>query len=210
MTLVFLHVPNFAHALSCAVCQVPGGPAASHVCSACKSARYCGVECQRKDWKAHKPTCKKIAGFAVRKVAVVVADKTIKPYDKKSTEQFRAVGALRDIQPEGAVIISWLSGSSYGHYLDSDAPAAHIDKDGVFHSDSGPLLPGHRKDAVLTTGGTLNYHIYTRKEFSGNGWVADDVKAAVDLFFSQVGNGCAWVNFLPDQLQSVWFGTFEN
>ncbi|MBA2368620.1 MAG: zinc finger MYND domain-containing protein [Candidatus Protochlamydia sp.] len=27
-------------------------------CSRCKKALYCGVECQTKDWKAHKPTCK--------------------------------------------------------------------------------------------------------------------------------------------------------
>ena len=27
-------------------------------CSACKTTRYCSVECQRKHWKTHKPQCK--------------------------------------------------------------------------------------------------------------------------------------------------------
>ena len=30
---------------------------ASSVCSRCKSVRYCSRECQRADWKAHKPAC---------------------------------------------------------------------------------------------------------------------------------------------------------
>jgi len=28
------------------------------VCSRCKRRRYCGVECQKADWKSHKPHCK--------------------------------------------------------------------------------------------------------------------------------------------------------
>jgi hypothetical protein len=30
---------------------------ASSVCSRCQAARYCSRECQRTDWKAHKPVC---------------------------------------------------------------------------------------------------------------------------------------------------------
>jgi hypothetical protein len=30
---------------------------ASSVCSRCKAVRYCSRECQRMDWKAHKPAC---------------------------------------------------------------------------------------------------------------------------------------------------------
>ena len=31
---------------------------ASSVCSRCHAVRYCSRECQRTDWKAHKPVCK--------------------------------------------------------------------------------------------------------------------------------------------------------
>jgi len=27
-------------------------------CSACRTARYCGAECMKADWRAHKPACK--------------------------------------------------------------------------------------------------------------------------------------------------------
>ena len=30
---------------------------ASSVCSRCEAVRYCSRECQRTDWKAHKPVC---------------------------------------------------------------------------------------------------------------------------------------------------------
>jgi hypothetical protein len=30
---------------------------ASSVCSRCHAVRYCSRECQRTDWKAHKPLC---------------------------------------------------------------------------------------------------------------------------------------------------------
>jgi hypothetical protein len=30
---------------------------ASSVCARCQAARYCSRECQRTDWKAHKPVC---------------------------------------------------------------------------------------------------------------------------------------------------------
>ena len=42
-------------------CYQCGRDGASMQCSRCKSARYCGAECQRAHWKAHKPDCKKIA-----------------------------------------------------------------------------------------------------------------------------------------------------
>lgn len=29
-------------------------------CSACKTVRYCSKECQKKAWRTHKPTCKKM------------------------------------------------------------------------------------------------------------------------------------------------------
>ncbi len=38
-------------------CNVCGGGCTKH-CSLCRSAHYCSVECQRKDWKAHKKVCK--------------------------------------------------------------------------------------------------------------------------------------------------------
>ena len=30
---------------------------ASRVCARCEAVRYCSRECQRADWKAHKPAC---------------------------------------------------------------------------------------------------------------------------------------------------------
>ncbi|KAJ6464356.1 hypothetical protein C8R45DRAFT_1023805 [Mycena sanguinolenta] len=33
------------------------GKYAGMKCSACKSVRYCGKECQKKDWKSHKNVC---------------------------------------------------------------------------------------------------------------------------------------------------------
>jgi hypothetical protein len=30
---------------------------ASSMCSRCEAVRYCSRECQRTDWKAHKPVC---------------------------------------------------------------------------------------------------------------------------------------------------------
>jgi hypothetical protein len=30
---------------------------ASSVCARCQAVRYCSRECQRADWKAHKPAC---------------------------------------------------------------------------------------------------------------------------------------------------------
>jgi hypothetical protein len=35
-----------------------------HKCSACRTARYCGKECQAKHWKQHKPVCKALVAAA--------------------------------------------------------------------------------------------------------------------------------------------------
>eukprot|EP01083_Nonionella_stella_P186645 683887_1 len=40
---------------SCKVCNTP----TTSLCSACRSAYYCGPKCQRGDWKTHKVSCKK-------------------------------------------------------------------------------------------------------------------------------------------------------
>lgn len=41
----------------CFVCRGVGKPKVRW-CSACKKVQYCSPECQKKDWKAHKPRCK--------------------------------------------------------------------------------------------------------------------------------------------------------
>ena len=42
----------------CARCGGSGKPKLL-VCSGCKSISYCSADCQKEDWKNHKPTCKK-------------------------------------------------------------------------------------------------------------------------------------------------------
>ena len=39
----------------CAACGTPG---AAKLCSGCGVAHYCSVDCQKADWKAHRPICK--------------------------------------------------------------------------------------------------------------------------------------------------------
>ncbi len=41
------------------LCQHCGGTTKLQLCSRCKLAAYCGIECQRKDWPAHKLICGK-------------------------------------------------------------------------------------------------------------------------------------------------------
>lgn len=38
--------------------------ARSNICAGCKTARYGSKECQRKQWKHHKPVCKALAAAA--------------------------------------------------------------------------------------------------------------------------------------------------
>ncbi|KAF8593947.1 hypothetical protein BDV93DRAFT_581632 [Ceratobasidium sp. AG-I] len=42
---------------ACWSCGGPGKPTLS-ACSKCKKARYCSTECQHRDWKTHKASCK--------------------------------------------------------------------------------------------------------------------------------------------------------
>lgn len=38
-------------------CRTCGNEGAPSMCSACRVARYCSVECQRLDWEPHKKVC---------------------------------------------------------------------------------------------------------------------------------------------------------
>ena len=49
----------------CTACSSCAGECASYVCSGCLSARYCSVQCQRKHWPLHKPSCMALAVGAV-------------------------------------------------------------------------------------------------------------------------------------------------
>ena len=49
-------IDNIQPKLSCAICKKSEGQLKS--CSLCHSIFYCSVECQKKDWKEHKPKCK--------------------------------------------------------------------------------------------------------------------------------------------------------
>jgi hypothetical protein len=61
----------FSKACSYAPCLNLSGPLEAQLvqgnnrkCSGCHTARYCGKECQVKDWKPHKPDCKALAAAA--------------------------------------------------------------------------------------------------------------------------------------------------
>ena len=40
----------------CQVCEKTEGKLLK--CAGCEKVFYCGAECQKKDWKEHKPVCK--------------------------------------------------------------------------------------------------------------------------------------------------------
>ena len=40
---------------ACAACGAADAPL---MCAGCRGARYCGLECQKRDWRAHKAACK--------------------------------------------------------------------------------------------------------------------------------------------------------
>ena len=40
---------------ACAACGASG---ARLTCGGCRGVRYCGAECQKRDWRAHKAACK--------------------------------------------------------------------------------------------------------------------------------------------------------
>ncbi|KAF8595883.1 hypothetical protein BDV93DRAFT_394756, partial [Ceratobasidium sp. AG-I] len=50
-------VAGAVKSLPCWSCGGPGKPTLS-ACSKCKKARYCSTECQHRDWKTHKASCK--------------------------------------------------------------------------------------------------------------------------------------------------------
>ena len=69
----------------CAVC----GAEATTRCSGCFSVAYCRTECQKADWAAHKPSCKK--PYAVKENEKVGRWVTMNSIDN---EQYLAVHDL--------------------------------------------------------------------------------------------------------------------
>jgi hypothetical protein len=49
--------PECVDRAGCAAAGCTSEEEATSVCSRCKAVRYCSRECQRADWKAHKPAC---------------------------------------------------------------------------------------------------------------------------------------------------------
>ena len=49
----------------CARCGAqPAAGQKLRLCGGCKAVRYCGAECQRADWTAHRPRCLQAQGVA--------------------------------------------------------------------------------------------------------------------------------------------------
>eukprot|EP00741_Cyanophora_paradoxa_P018080 tig00021037_g17457.t1 len=81
----------------CARCSAP----ASQRCGACEERNYCSRECQRADWRAHKPNCKRSS----------VPAPTATP-SPASDPQAPAARAASDSQPPAAAAASTSSSSS--------------------------------------------------------------------------------------------------
>lgn len=79
---------------ACVACfkhrNVGGGPLMA--CSRCKLVRYCSKDCQRKDWKAHKQTCKMMAESRSSPVATLTETPAPIPVTQRLTSQTRLEG----------------------------------------------------------------------------------------------------------------------
>lgn len=60
-------------------CQACGNADKLQRCSGCKTVRYCGRVCQRRDWKCHKSACRFIKTAKPAQSIVVLPDDTFKP-----------------------------------------------------------------------------------------------------------------------------------
>ncbi|KAJ6567015.1 hypothetical protein B0H19DRAFT_1139156 [Mycena capillaripes] len=65
------------------------------ICSACASAPYCSVECQRQDWKKHKINCKKVTSGELTCEAMSYAIGTLGDGNRKGTRTMGQV--LQDL-----------------------------------------------------------------------------------------------------------------
>ncbi|KAJ7105011.1 hypothetical protein C8R44DRAFT_807453 [Mycena epipterygia] len=57
----FFHLSVLHTTTTMDACDAGCGKYADLRCSGCKSARYCGAECQKKAWKTHETACKSLA-----------------------------------------------------------------------------------------------------------------------------------------------------
>jgi len=59
--------------LRCSCCnKLPSHNATLLVCSGCRSVQYCNSDCQRKDWKTHKLTCKQKQKSSENEIAAAI------------------------------------------------------------------------------------------------------------------------------------------
>jgi tetratricopeptide (TPR) repeat protein len=61
-------MPSCAHCLN--IMDVSGGEK-SKSCAKCRDVTYCGVDCQKADWRTHKPNCKPCERYVVETVATL-------------------------------------------------------------------------------------------------------------------------------------------
>lgn len=57
-------LPGGQPAVAASLCAACGKDLAASLCSRCKAVRYCGPECQRAHWRAHKAACKAVSAGA--------------------------------------------------------------------------------------------------------------------------------------------------
>ncbi|GAQ93087.1 hypothetical protein KFL_012910010, partial [Klebsormidium nitens] len=60
--------PNMAAETTCAYCKAVHARSL-YKCSRCSSVRYCGRECQKSHWRAHKQDCQRTADLRAREPA---------------------------------------------------------------------------------------------------------------------------------------------
>lgn len=98
----------------CASCR--GCLTKSLRCSACKKVKYCGVECQKADWRTHKPLCKKAACGLGDEAATsaagaeeTAAEVEIAISEEIAGEEARMLGELLEDQPLAAALAGAVS-----------------------------------------------------------------------------------------------------
>ncbi|KAJ7878573.1 hypothetical protein B0H14DRAFT_3129993 [Mycena olivaceomarginata] len=80
---------------NCSKTAKDAGRSKLSICSACSSAPYCSVECQRQHWKTHKAYCKKITSGELAREALALP---IGDVGHSRSQGARTVGqALQDI-----------------------------------------------------------------------------------------------------------------
>lgn len=153
------------------------------LCSGCKSAAYCSIDCQKADWRKHKDFCRMISAEVANEERTEIIAENLRPLCEGACSQFSALAVERSICCNKNLVYVMFSGRN-NRYFEQIELALRLRRQNQARLEGIPLITGFSHKYLHRRYRDMYAYLHFDEEIYAMIIVHPEVKAAIAQIFA--------------------------